>query len=163
MRSGRPVRNCSTNCSMPRSLLATCQCSWAGSTATSRVALLTSMPTYVYSAVVLLMDDLVRPDCCTRPSLADTSSPRGRLRQLSGLGTAGRGDPAGERSRGPKGLWSASPLRRSSTMAEHPLVIQGLLALDLVLSRTITKEAHKPASARTAGASAACGTGFAIW
>src|SRR5258708_10992395 len=114
---------------MPRSSLATCQCAWLGSIATSNVALLTSIPTCAWSSPLTI--DPVRPNFRTRPDLADASSPPRWLRQLSGLGTAEARRPSWGTISWIKGLLVCLARWRSATVADCTSVIQGLLALDL--------------------------------
>src|SRR6266567_858696 len=114
---------------MPRSSLATCQCAWLGSIATSNVALLTSIPTCAWSSPLTI--DPVRPNFRTRPDLADASSPPRWLRQLSGLGTAEARRPSWGTISWITGLLVCLARWRSATVADCTSVIQGLLALDL--------------------------------
>src|SRR5437879_1130415 len=118
---------------MPVSSLATCQRVCVGAMATSSVALLTPIPTCVGCAA--LTNDSVRPNFRPRPVLADASSLPEWLRQLSGLGTDGARRPSWGTLSCITGLMVCLALWRSTTVAEHLSVIQGLLALVLACQR----------------------------
>src|SRR6266540_1285694 len=102
IRSGSNCCNCSTSWPMPRASLLTCHCSPLGTTATSSVALLTSIPTTLLGVSCAAITTTTTPGACVclpRPGLADSGSDRSGPGNCSGCTAAGRRD-----QRRPSGL-----------------------------------------------------------
>src|SRR6266542_521315 len=129
IRSGPSCCNCSTSWPMPRASLLTCHCSPLGTTATSSVALLTSIPTTLLGVSCAAITITTTPGACVclpRPGLADSGSDRSGPGNCSGCTAAGRGDLASLRSwwtTGASVCLARCP--RSTTVPERTSLIQG--------------------------------------